>query len=632
MRRYLIPAVVLLSCFACSVQPEELPELAPSQKQKERIVITAHQEEDNPGGTRTMLKADDGATILWMAGDAINVFCGSQSEKFVSTLTEGTSNQTTDFKGDIVPEDGAMYYGLYPYDGEASLSSDGIITTSLPSLQSAVAGTFADDLFISVGRAKGAGTSLEMPFYNVCSGIRFTVDRADISSLTFTANGGESLAGEFRIGFDDETERPYVQGINEGYSSITVTAPEGHDYFEQGVSYYLIALPVELSQGFTITMDGDKVHASVRSSKSITLNRSRFRRAELTSSLYDSIDLDIEAEKVRAYLEETDYSDDLTDYSRSDISKYTSGSSSGGSSGGGGGPGGGSSGGGSSSSSREDYPAPVTFHWASAQERTLEYSTNADYSNATDVSVNASATSTEIYNLIPGKTYYWRSVGSDGTLLNESTFVPVGPLRMIYSSTRNVRDMGGWKAGEKTVAYGKLYRGAEISSKDQELFVNTLGINVDIDLRGKSGSQVLSVVEYLSYAPVMFMNGSGDTAEEYQKALRDVISRLSTGKTVYFHCMAGADRTGTLAFIIGALLGVSESDLSKDFELTSFYSTRKRTAESQYPFKKLVFYLKDFEGNTIQEKVESWAKTSFSSSVTPISDEEIMALREVMLE
>ena len=128
------------------------------------------------------------------------------------------------------------------------------------------------------------------------------------------------------------------------------------------------------------------------------------------------------------------------------------------------------------------------------------------------------------------------------------------------------------------------------------------------------------------------MNGSGDTAEEYQKALRDVISRLSAGKTVYFHCMAGADRTGTLAFIIGALLGVSESDLSKDFELTSFYSTRKRTAESQYPFKKLVFYLKDFEGNTIQEKVESWAKTSFSSSVTPISDEEIMALREVMLE
>ena len=37
-----------------------------------------------------------------------------------------------------------------------------------------------------------------------------------------------------------------------------------------------------------------------------------------------------------------------------------------------------------------------------------------------------------------------------------------------------------------------------------------------------------------------------------------------------FHCAAGADRTGTLAFLISGLLGVSRDDLTKDFELTSF--------------------------------------------------------------
>ena len=236
MRRYLIPAVALLSFSACSVQPEALPEQTPSHKQKERIVITAHQEEDNPGSTRTMLDADDGATILWMAGDEINVFCGNQSANFRSTLTEGTGIRT-DFEGDLVPEDGALYYGLYPYDADAVISTEGVITTSLPSVQAAVAGTFADDLFISVGRAKGSGTTLEMPFYNICSGIKFMVDRADISSLTFSANGGDALAGTFSIDFDKETDRPFVASVDDGYStSITVTAPKGQNFFEKEVS------------------------------------------------------------------------------------------------------------------------------------------------------------------------------------------------------------------------------------------------------------------------------------------------------------------------------------------------------------------------------------------------------------
>ena len=39
---------------------------------------------------------------------------------------------------------------------------------------------------------------------------------------------------------------------------------------------------------------------------------------------------------------------------------------------------------------------------------------------------------------------------------------------------------------------------------------------------------------------------------------------------VFYHCNAGADRTGTLTFLINGLLGVSYEDLTKDFELTSF--------------------------------------------------------------
>ena len=77
-----------------------------------------------------------------------------------------------------------------------------------------------------------------------------------------------------------------------------------------------------------------------------------------------------------------------------------------------------------------------------------------------------------------------------------------------------------------------------------------------------------------------------------------------------------------------AMLGVSESDLSKDFELTSFYQTRTRNGQgnSQFALKKLKTALSSYSGDTIQEKVLSWAdQTGLESDV-------IEQLRLLMLE
>ena len=125
----------------------------------------------------------------------------------------------------------------------------------------------------------------------------------------------------------------------------------------------------------------------------------------------------------------------------------------------------------------------------------------------------------------------------------------------------------------------------------------------------------------------------------YQQAIRDIIGWLGQGKPVYFHCIGGADRTGTLAFLIEALVGVSESDLSKDYELTSFDGvsghSRKRNDNEEtnkdYIFTWLINYLQKFEGSTINEKVVTWAKTRHSSSVAPLTDAEIVLLRSYLI-
>ena len=49
-----------------------------------------------------------------------------------------------------------------------------------------------------------------------------------------------------------------------------------------------------------------------------------------------------------------------------------------------------------------------------------------------------------------------------------------------------------------------------------------------------------------------------------------VVQCLRENKPVYFHCAAGRDRTGTLAVLLEGALGVSESDIAKDYELTYF--------------------------------------------------------------
>lgn len=44
---------------------------------------------------------------------------------------------------------------------------------------------------------------------------------------------------------------------------------------------------------------------------------------------------------------------------------------------------------------------------------------------------------------------------------------------------------------------------------------------------------------------------------------------------IVFHCSAGADRTGTIGFLLNGFLGASYEDLAADFEITSFYFGRR---------------------------------------------------------
>ena len=246
---------------------------------------------------------------------------------------------------------------------------------------------------------------------------------------------------------------------------------------------------------------------------------------------------------------------------------------------------------------RLDAPKPVRLSWthtAGAESQRIEVSDTSTYANAYVYQVHPDSAAYDVYNLIPGKTYYYKVISTTGGVDKtdaEGTFNTTGLLRVILAEgTWNVRDAGGWisSLNGKPIAYGKIFRGAQLKAKGKDSILLTkegidalrmVGIKAELDLR--SNDQVPSSISALAsadYAVDFTVIPEAVNARMYHFANNDatirelqwIINRLKQNKPVYYHCQNGADRTGTLGFLIGALLGMSEGDLAKDYELTTF--------------------------------------------------------------
>lgn len=152
---------------------------------------------------------------------------------------------------------------------------------------------------------------------------------------------------------------------------------------------------------------------------------------------------------------------------------------------------------------------------------------------------------------------------------------PLDRLRWIRTNAANVRDLGGWACDGGKVRYGLLFRGGYPVAADRRVLVGELGIRHDLDLRGKEEA----VVSSSPLGDDVYFTCADDYAmytltpeDAWRVNLRCVFDAVAHGEPVYFHCAYGADRTGTLACVLEGLLGMSQSDIDKDYELTCFYT------------------------------------------------------------
>ena len=294
---------------------------------------------------------------------------------------------------------------------------------------------------------------------------------------------------------------------------------------------------------------------------------------------------------------------------------------------------------------RLDQPVPATVFWtrnATSTAQQLTWSTDATFADATTVNVDNSDASYEIYNLIPGKTYYYKvtaTVGGSETELLNSSFTTSGQVRMIKADgVSNIRDLGGWPTQSgATVSYGRIFRGAAFTSTtitpEGIEAVRDAGVRAELDLRdgsqdgSMSASLLGSDVEYnrIKLAQTAsHMTGLTGSKSQYIQCVQYVLDCVKNDKPVYFHCAIGRDRTGTLAFLLEGVLGMSKSDIYKDYELTNFSNLNTPCSKGQLD--EMFTMIEGLEGATLEDKFRTYLTTEFG-----ISSDDIDAFRVKML-
>ena len=274
--------------------------------------------------------------------------------------------------------------------------------------------------------------------------------------------------------------------------------------------------------------------------------------------------------------------------------------------------------------------------------------------------------SIRVDNLELGRTYAWRVTvrarGGEASAEGRFTTEDLPPRLMRVDGVPNVRDIGGWRGlGGRRVRQGVIYRSAgwndnaasktqpgawRLTDESRAEAANTLGIVTDVDLRGKNeryGMEVSPIgpgVRLVTTSPCV-RSYSNITCEISRAALKVILPTFlppdPKNFSLVFHCIAGADRTGNLAYILNGLLGVSPSDLACDYCFTTFarnewtpWNTGGGFDETGRPRKYALDRTREaigaFPGATENERIESYVKS------LGFTDSDIAAFRDFMLE
>jgi hypothetical protein len=268
-----------------------------------------------------------------------------------------------------------------------------------------------------------------------------------------------------------------------------------------------------------------------------------------------------------------------------------------------------------------------------------------------------------IMQIASGGNWYWcvrvngqlvydrmKGNGKGATTSNYFYFVPVRKGKNLIVVVLKAANNGGWmwccgkrKSREPLRCVGDAVKALYASSpvgwekgksrvtpEGRAIFLGQFGVKSDIDLRsdgecrGMTGSPLDPSVKWFhisssAYAGMRTTRGKTQFAKVFRVFLDE------KNYPIVFHCIAGQDRTGAVAFILNGLLGVPEEELYLDWEATGFWNKNPKFNHASR-FDKLLEVFREQPGKDLYEQIENYVLSC------GFTREDIEKFRSIMLE
>lgn len=280
---------------------------------------------------------------------------------------------------------------------------------------------------------------------------------------------------------------------------------------------------------------------------------------------------------------------------------------------------------------RTDFSVPVTIYFSvnnipsrvTVTRIIAMVSEHEDFSDATLYTIPVSEQfKLELDLLKVNTTYYVKLIAwqSDNVEHTETTSFTTEALPRFLSIERlyNVRDIGGWAliGEDKYIRQDLLFRGSELDGYNNTNYkvspdgikdlLTTLNIRSEFDLRAEG--------EYFDGLDMLGQNVSHNHypvpaytdvfSEEGMKAVGALFSDLADPDNypIYMHDTDSIDRTGTVIAILEAYLGMQESDIMKEYDLSAFSSLPVKRGDLSSTLSEL----KQYPGKTLSQKAQNY--------------------------
>ena len=221
-------------------------------------------------------------------------------------------------------------------------------------------------------------------------------------------------------------------------------------------------------------------------------------------------------------------------------------------------------------------PRGISFSWEGENGVLLTLSENRDFDNP--YTVSASGSSVTISGLKSGTEYFWKVSGENCESGVFSFTTAAGPRTVYIDGVTNSRDIGGWDGINGGIRQGRVFRTAyldKITDEGVRFCREFLKIRTELDLRaeGEGNKNMLGPdVRYINISSAYYAGDHSIYDAENHEATKRILEVFADPENypILFHCTVGRDRTGTIAFLLEALCGMSEDDIYREYDLSFF--------------------------------------------------------------